>query len=202
MQTFSHLLMTAFIGDRLQKREIAVHSRSALLGSLAPDASLYVLTFGYWGYRALFDPIQPGEGPFGPRYDALFFGDPFWIISHNLFHAPLVIIFLAVLGYQAMRRQRSWGGPLFWFALACGLHSFIDILTHHNDGPLLLFPFNWSYRWVSPVSYWDPAHYGTIFAPLELLFNLAIIGYLLVAWWQRRSQHREQLRLRADNDPG
>jgi hypothetical protein len=85
-------------------------------------------------------------------------------------------------------RHRGWGNRLLWFAVGAGLHTVVDILTHHDDGPLLLFPFEWSYRFASPVSYWDPNHYGDIFAPLEMIFSGALLLYLLVTWWQWRSK--------------
>ena len=75
------------------------------------------------------------------------------------------------------QRFRHW---LFWFFAACFVHSVIDILTHAMDGPLILFPFNWSLRFQSPVSYWDPAHYGTQFTIFELTLDVALLVYLLL----------------------
>ena len=76
---------------------------------------------------------------------------------------------------------------LLWFALGCGLHSCVDILTHYDDGPLLFFPFNWRYRFASPISYWDPRHYANIIAPLEHLMDLFFIGYLVAQWRRKRA---------------
>ena len=44
--------------------------------------------------------------------------------------------------------------------MACLLHSFVDIVTHHDDGPVLFWPLNWHFRFPSPISYWDNAHFG------------------------------------------
>jgi hypothetical protein len=71
--------------------------------------------------------------------------------------------------------------------MGAGIHTVIDIATHVDDGPLLFFPFNWSYRLQSPISYWDPEHYGLIFAPLEHLLDVALI-FILVRRW--RTQKR------------
>ena len=116
----------------------------------------------------------------------LYFNDPLWIASHNFFHAPLILLALGILGWSVMRQQQQWGVLLFWFAVGAGLHSVIDIFTHHNDGPLLLFPLNWQLRFLSPVSYWHPDHYGLIFAPLEHLLDVVLATYLVVFWLRRR----------------
>ena len=58
------------------------------------------------------------------------------------------------------------------------LHSVVDVLTHHDDGPLLFFPFSWTIRFYSPISYWDPAHFGRPFAIFELVFDLVLVLYL------------------------
>jgi len=48
------------------------------------------------------------------------------------------------------------------------LHIAGDLPLHNDDAHRHFFPFsNW--RFISPVSYWDPKHYGTIVAPIEIL---------------------------------
>jgi membrane-bound metal-dependent hydrolase YbcI (DUF457 family) len=192
MNTPTHLLITAVAGDRLKQRGINVNSKAVLLGSIAPDLPLFGLTFGYWIANSI-NPFDAGPAQlFGPEYDALFFGDPSWIIPHNFLHAPLIILALALLGYVGMRRAAAWGAWLFWFALACGLHSLIDIPTHVNDGPLLLFPFNWSYRFAAPISYWDMNYGARYFAIFENILALALLGYLVVVWLRRRTDASRQ----------
>jgi hypothetical protein len=184
MNTYSHFLITAALREKYQ--DLRIHSKGFLLGSIMPDVPLVVLTLGYWAYRAAFDPLQPGEGIFGARYDALYFTNPFWIVSHNMFHAPLMVVLFAGLGYLGQRLGQRWGAPLLWFAAGCGIHSALDIPTHGNDGPLLLFPFNWDVRFYSPISYWDRAYYADIVAPLEHLLVLGILLYLAQGWLRRR----------------
>jgi membrane-bound metal-dependent hydrolase YbcI (DUF457 family) len=190
MNTYTHLLMTAAARVGLEQRRIRVNVRAALLGSVIPDVPLLLLTTIYIIYYRYIDPIPADEHIFSGRYDQLYFEDPLWIITHNMFHAPLMVGLLVGLGYYAMRTGRAWGGPLFWFALACGLHSLVDIFTHHNDGPLLLFPFNWEYRFITPISYWDDDHYGNIVGPLEHLMDLGIIIFLVVTWLRQRARNK------------
>ena len=89
----------------------------------------------------------------------------------------MLIIALVIL----WRAQGLRGAPrrwLRWFLAACLLHSFVDVLTHVDDGPLLFFPFEWTIRFESPVSYWDSRHYGTQFAVFELTLDVLLIAYL------------------------
>lgn len=185
MQTYSHFLITALANNRLKAKGVDVKSKEFLLGSVAPDLPLFALTFGFFIARMFVDPSF-SDGPFPQLYDDLYFYNPFWVGLHNLFHAPLMIIAYAGLGYYAMRKGRSWGAGLMWFALGCGLHSLIDIPTHANDGPLLFFPFDWMTRYNAPISYWDSQFYGREFAIFEHLLDLGILIFL--GWM--RFKHR------------
>ena len=156
--------------------------RTVLWASLLPDLPLVILTAWYFITQ---------EVGFGPRYDDLFYYDPLWVIAHNLFHAPLVTIAIGCVGVLLWRRARSAtsrasGAFLLSFSFGTTLHTLVDIVTHHDDGPLLLFPFNWQLRYASPVSYWDPAHYGRIVAPIDLALTLLFTAYLVLRWWRRR----------------
>jgi membrane-bound metal-dependent hydrolase YbcI (DUF457 family) len=109
----------------------------------------------------------------------LFYQHPVWIVLHNFLHAPLVILSLwgiAAVGAKRKVRGAHW---FCWFFAACLLHSTVDVLTHNDDGPLLFFPLDWGYRFSSPVSYWDPDHYGRPFAIFEVLLDLGLAGFLL-----------------------
>lgn len=185
MNTYTHLLMTAALGEHLKQRRMAVCTRSVLLGSVLPDVPLILLTMGYIIYHRYIVPLPPGEHIFSNRYDQLYFANPFWIVSHSFLHAPFMIAMFALLGYYGLRSEKKWGGSLLWFAFGCGLHSLVDIFTHHNDGPLLLFPFNWTYRFITPISYWDSNHYGDIVGTLEHLLDLAILVFFAILWLRR-----------------
>ena len=186
MQTYTHFLMTAVTDRRIKNQGIPVPTKAFLLGSVMPDVPLYVLSLWFIVYYQFINPLQGDGQVFADQYDTLYFNNPLWMIGHNLFHAPLMILLLAGIGYQANKRGKNWGRPLLWFAMACGLHSFIDILTHYDDGPLLFFPFNWQIRFPAPISYWDPAHGGLPFTIFEHCLNLLFLGFLFLNWRRRR----------------
>ena len=97
-----------------------------------------------------------------------------------------------VTGDRVAENWRTrWGEGLFWFGVACTIHTVIDILVHHNDGPLLLFPFEWNLRFMSPVSYWDRDYYGIPFTIFEHALLIVMLVMLARGWWQRRRARRE-----------
>lgn len=187
MQTYSHLLMTAVVGERLKKRNVPVSTKALLLGSILPDLALFVLTAWFVAYYRFMAPQGlPNDNVFGALYDEYFFHHPAWIVSHNFFHAPLILVALGTAGYLGAQQGRRWGWPLVCLMVGCGFHTTVDIFTHHHDGPLLLFPFDWQTRFAAPISYWDVRYGAGIVAPLEHTMDLAIVAYLLWTWLKTR----------------
>jgi hypothetical protein len=187
MQTYSHFLLTAVANRGLAAKQIPVHHAAMLVGAVMPDVPLFILSLGYMANRYRCG-LSAAEDPLcGPRFNDLYFHNPWWMAAHNLWHAPIHIALMLAVGYWfGLRQQKVWGIALFWFAVACGGHTLIDIFTHHDDGPLIFFPVNWHYRFPSPVSYWDADYGGRIFAPLEHLLDAAMAGYFLIDWLKSR----------------
>lgn len=183
MQTYSHLIITAWLSRRLRHRGVPVPGRALLAGAVLPDAALGALSAGYVLDRRILRPHLPDKTLCSPTYNDLYFNNPWWIAAHNLLHAPLLILSLGATGFCF--GERNWARRLIWFAAGCGLHSIVDIFTHADDGPVLLFPLEWHRRFRSPVSYWDPVHGGRHFRLVERLVDVALAGHLLLG--RRRS---------------
>ncbi len=179
MNTPSHIFIAAAL---LKKADARLLPRSAfLVGSFMPDISLGILSLAAtFYYRVLLGNQSPDlmETVLHPLY----FNNPYWISAHNFLHAPLALgLYLAAL-WPWRNQAGNWQNWLFWFFASCGLHSLGDILTHFDDGPVLFWPLNWQFRFHSPVSYWDKAHYGSQFFYFEIGLNLLLLGYLLIPW--------------------
>ena len=194
MHTYSHLIHTAWLRWALNRsRSRSPVPLAFVCGSFLPDIPLILLTAGWVVRRRL--EQGPDSRIFGPEYDQLFFHDPLWIVSHNLLHAPLVIAVGIGLGLflRARRPARLWL-RLRWFFAGCGLHSLVDIATHHHDGPLLLFPFDLSLRFASPLSYWDPRHHAAAVSlaehAIDLLALVAMLGPPVLGWLRRLHSRR------------
>lgn len=178
MQTLSHFLMTATLAKASPK--VPIVKSAFLWGSVAPDLALWGLSLGgiiYYHFMLGWSTEQA----FTLMFNHLYFYHPVWIVSHNLLHAPILL--LLGLGYawqsshqEARSKISLW---FFWFFLACLMHSIVDILTHVDDGPLIFFPFEWTTRFRSIVSYYDDRYYGREFSLFERSLNLFFLVYLL-----------------------
>ena len=185
MNTPTHFLMTAALRKALPRLEMI--SSAVLLGSVAPDIPLYVLSIGGLFY---FNHIVgwPLSDAARHIFDTLYFEDPIWIGLHNFLHSPLNLLVLLSISQLLRVSSPKWAAWFRWFLLACLLHSVVDIFTHHDDGPLLLWPLNWQLRFRSPVSYWDHRHFGSEVARLELALVIGLLVYLAGPWLYRRSR--------------
>lgn len=183
MNTPSHFIMTAALKKALPA--VPIVGTAFLIGSVAPDIPLYLLSLGgivYFHYGLGWSGSETAEHMYG----TLYFENPGWIGFHNVFHSFVVILAGIVLARIIRQRRPRLSAWIHWFLVACCLHTVVDIFTHGDDGPVFLWPLSQTFRFYSPVSYWDPNFYGRQFAIFELLFDAALIGYLVLPWLRRR----------------
>lgn len=129
---------------------------------MAPDGPMFV----FYGYERL----VRGTAERTLWSEVYFQAD--WQRLFDAFHSlPLI----AVAAFFAWRLG-SRSGLAFFASMA--LHSLADLAVHHDDAHAHFFPLS-SWRFQSPVSYWDPFHYGQVFLWAELLLVLAGCGLLL-----------------------
>lgn len=180
MITSTHVVVNGLVAARRGER--LAEPGAFVLGGLAPDVGLYLLSAG----AAAWYPLTRGwslRTTFAHVFDDLFFNDPVWLTVQNVLHAPLVLGALYAVGRSGASRGHA---RLRAFALGCLVHVALDVPTHHDDGPLVLFPLDWTFRVVSPVSYWDPAHFGHVVQPVDLAITLVGGGWLLRRWSRGR----------------
>ena len=106
--------------------------------------------------------------------------DPGWQGFINVFNALPLIGLGAVIAWRA--RASAW---LALFA-SMAVHCVTDLLVHREDAHAHFFPLS-SWQFVSPVSYWDPRHYGSLVGAFELVlvFGGAVVlitCYRLQSW--------------------
>lgn len=184
---------------------------SALItGSLIPDflltalAIVFIIRDIFVGAFEIIDFEQMVPGQPTPSewldasltlrlFDVWFFENPWVIALQNLFHSPLLLTTYAAISYWFWKQQSRWSGWMFWLSVAAMLHTLLDIPLHVDDGPLLLFPLNWSWRYISPISYWDPRYYGREWSYVELVLDASLILFLL---WTYRHAIGERIRRR------
>ena len=199
MQTYTHFVLTAVIARHARKRAEngtantqlpPVQTKAALWGSVLPDMPLILLAGSFMVWDVV-DGNNLQGGHEGGSHVGELFGDLFfnawWVkLLHNLFHAPFLTILYTLIGYWAWKKGKAWGPALFSFGLATLLHTSLDIPLHYDDGPLLFFPFDWTTRFHSPISYWDPARHGREFSIFEHVSLLLMIIWLARERWRER----------------
>lgn len=190
MRTPTHFLLTAFLGHLLRRRW-PVRMKPFLLGSFLPDVPILLFTLWYFFFVRPLHRLDGGAEVYGQLFDNFYFNHPVWILGCNFLHAPLMLALYAAIGYWALRRGRKWSYSILWFTAGCALHSVADIFSHHNDGPLLWFPFDWQTRFEAPISYWHPAYHAGVVTRIEYAFDLFFLAYFLVIWiwrwWRKHS---------------
>ncbi len=137
---------------------------AALLGALAPDASLYLMA----GWTLYVQQIPP-DVVFGELYFSSAWQTVFAIDNSVLVWGTLLVI-------GALCR---WP-VLIAFAGAAMLHLLFDFALHAGDGRPHFWPLS---VWVfdSPISYWDSAYYAIWVMPISIL--ICLICY--IALWRR-----------------
>ena len=89
-----------------------------------------------------------------------------WQAFFDVFNS-LPLLALGVL--VARRLARPHAAVLF---LSMMLHAVCDFALHRKDAHRHFFPFS-DWRFQSPVSYWDPRHYGGIVTTIEMVVVVA-----------------------------
>ncbi len=161
MNTPAHLIfgLAAF-----SKRGQGAVTAAALTGALLPDLSLYLLA----GSAIFVLGIEP-ETVFRDLYYSQTWQTIFQIDNSFLIWGALLAL--------ALWRKSAWAVALTGAAL---LHLAFDFPLHHDDGRAHFWPVSdWVFE--SPVSYWDPNHYGGLVSVIEIAACLA----LSVVLWRR-----------------
>jgi membrane-bound metal-dependent hydrolase YbcI (DUF457 family) len=186
MQTPSHFIMTAALRYPLRRQTIPLSTGGLLIGSVLPDIPFTLLTIIYEIYYRLAGISVPTPTIMEYLHFELFFSDPIWIVGHNFFHSLVINGVLLIVGYWIYRKNgRTF---LFWLAAMMLLHTVIDIFTHSSDGPLFLFPLNWTYRFASPISYWETANGAVYFAIFEYTLDALLLGFIGRKYLKQRKE--------------
>lgn len=161
MNTQTHVLVNMALLRKPADRD-APPSRllAVFLGSVVPDLPMFIFFLA---------SVFAGESQ-RRIWEELYFL-PGWQIFFDIFNSVPLFVLLLAAGYFLKRRNATL------FATGALLHVVGDFFLHHDDAHAHFFPIT-DWRFVSPVSYWDPAHFGRIFVILEVLAGLAATVFL------------------------
>ncbi|MCZ0934201.1 MAG: hypothetical protein OXJ54_03370 [Gemmatimonadetes bacterium] len=182
MTTPAHAALSLIVLGRSERNALPV-----ALGAVAPD--LPMLVFYFW--ERLARGVSEGR-IWSERYF-----DPGWQVVFDIPSSiPLLALTLCILLVLIGRRSTAGGLPsagadaaprparlTAWalFVASMILHALGDLPLHREDAHRHFFPFS-DWRFTSPVSYWDPDHYGGYAAIGEVLLVLAVSVFLFRAY--------------------
>lgn len=152
MNTPSHAIINLAILGKAQHPEFNL---LIVTGGILPDIPIFL--FYFWAkYIARLPPATIwSKAYFEPAVQNII----------ALFHSiPLAAIGWLVAYYFGWRSVQI-------LCLSAILHSLGDLPVHHDDAHRHFFPFS-NYRFISPISYWDRNHYGSIVSFIEMLLVL------------------------------
>ena len=160
MNTPAHLIFGAAAFGRPGRKYVTT---VAVLGSLAPDISLYVMA----GWAIFIAGIDPGV-VFGQMYFSDWWQGVFAL--DNSFVLWGVLLGWSVWAHRPLAKV---------FALAGLMHLAFDFALHNDDARVMFWPLSdWGFR--SPFSYWDVRHFGLIIGPVEL----GVVIVLAILLWR------------------
>lgn len=149
MTTPTHIVANLALLGRKLKPEL---NKWLLLGALLPDAGAYIF-FVIQRIQQVPSDIMWGVNYFSEEWQPLF----------SILNSIPIFLILLLIG---VKKKVEWLKAL---SSAVLLHIFLDFFLHNDDAYSHFFPIS-DFRFQSPVSYWDPNHYGNLFQPIEIIF--------------------------------
>lgn len=169
MITPSHIIYNWALGAKLKLDRTG--QTGLILGGFLPDVQTYLFFFVH---TFILGSAQRD------MWDTLYF-DSGWTPFITLSHSFLLWPFLLLIGHWLQVKL------LYWVAAGSIFHVAIDFLVHNDDAYRHFWPLT-DWKFMSPISYWDPAHYGTLVGAAD-----SIIIVLLLVWLYRQVSKRMQL---------
>ncbi len=158
MNTPSHAILNLAVLMQVQPAAVV----PIICGAVLPDVPMFVMYL--WAKQV----EQQSERQIWEET----YWTPFWQrINHSFHSLPLQ------LGGATLAHFAGWPLlELLFFSMV--LHALGDLPIHNHDAHRHFFPLS-NYRFISPLSYWDPQHYGKSVALIEKIIVLVATIYLL-----------------------
>jgi len=167
MNTPTHLLISSVILARPgDERGGKRWNMAVIAGALVPDAAIFVMFL----WTRLIEGASELE-----VWSTVYWSEPWQSLVAIGNSLP---IYAALLGLAVVSRRPV----VVAFAVSALLHLAFDFPFHHDDAHPHFWPFS-DWRFISPVSYWDPEYFGTLVSLAEATAALALIAVL----WRRFS---------------
>ncbi len=161
MNTPGHMVVNLALIGKKQKPGLTF---PIFFGALAPDIPIFLFYF----FQKIVLKIPEME-----IWRDVYFQSN-WQNLFDAFHS-IPIILAALLISRAGKREKT---AMFFASML--LHTLFDLPLHNDDAHRHFFPLS-DFRFLSPVSYWDPNRYGQLGAFGEL----TVVTAASIAVWRR-----------------
>ena len=158
MNAPAHLVFSALVVERERWRP---HWLAITSGALVPD--LPMVFFFIYERGVLGTPA-------GTIWSETYF-EPGWQTFFDVFNSLPFISVGVVIAWRL--RSSAWAA----FFLSMATHCLTDLPVHREDAHGHFFPLT-SWRFESPVSYWDPEYYGLIMTGAEVV--VVVLGSVVM----------------------
>ena len=121
-------------------------------------------------------------------WDVWYYNPP-WSTSIDALNSIPLFAFTALLGFVLYSRNKTSAinAVLLFGSLAALIHLLLDLPLHVDDAHAHFWPLS-HWKFVSPISYWDPSHQGRYWTVFEAVLG-CIVSVILwrrfPSWWLR-----------------
>ena len=165
LNSSAHLIFGLALFGKPENRAVTF---AAVTGAAIPDVSLYALAGWELQVKGTDPNVVFGQMYFSDAWQSVFRIDNSFILW------GLVLVIGIIAGSRVM-------------IAICGaalVHLSLDFPLHNNDARAHFWPLtNWTYQ--SPLSYWDPAHFGRIVGLVEIAM---VLGAGVYGWRKFRTK--------------
>lgn len=165
MNTPSHAILNLAI---LIDPQQPTATLAIVCGAVLPDVPMFVMYF--WA------KVICRQSDYQIWSETYF--ESFWQNFTHAFHSiPLALISIFIVHYFGWWQAEIIG-------ISALLHALGDLPVHNEDAHRHFFPFS-NYRFISPISYWNPKYHGRVVSLMEKLLVLIATFYifpLLQSW--------------------
>lgn len=177
MNTQTHMLLAGVLLAKAGKGNRA-RNWAIGLGALLPDIAIFWMFF--WS-KIIGAPER--------EVWSNWYYNPPWSTAIDASNSLPLFIGIALLGYVLYRRNptATFNAVLLFGAAAAIVHLVFDLPLHVNDAHAHFWPLS-HWKFISPISYWDPEHYGQYWSLFESIAGciLAVILWRrFLIWWVR-----------------
>ncbi len=167
MNTPAHAALSLLLIGRAERDALPV-----AVGALAPDAPMIVFYAWERLVRGVPESVIWSERYFDPAWQTVF------DIPHSIpiLFFGIAAIFLVRRRAGATKQGSRWRVAVLFLASML-IHAFADLPLHREDAHRHFFPLS-DWKFMSPVSYWDPSHFGGYAVIGEIIFVFAVTVYL------------------------